>query len=289
MAGRGQLRRTAALNGGVSSEEVPLSLAAIAHAGGTAIQRVVGSGLSRVTKPDGSPCTNADLEAESVILSGLARAFPDIPVVTEESGAIGRSIGDRFLLVDPLDGTRDFLAGRPEFTVNIALMEKSSPRAGAVYAPALGRLYIGGTTAWVADVAPGDGSIPADAWKPIATRRAPAAGLVALESLSHRDRATERFLARLPLAGRRNLSSSLKFCLVAAGEADVYARFGPTMEWDIAAGDAVVTAAGGTMMSPTGERLTYGRIDRGFRNEAFLAWGDPLYAGGFLAMMSDDD
>ena len=112
---------------------------------------------------------------------------------------------------------------------------------------------------------------------------------MALESLSHRDRATERFLARLPLAGRRNLSSSLKFCLVAAGEADVYARFGPTMEWDIAAGDAIVRAAGGTMMRPTGEPLTYGRADRSFRNEAFVAWGDPLYAGGFLAMTSDED
>jgi 3'(2'), 5'-bisphosphate nucleotidase len=277
------------LSTAVVPESVPLSLAAIARAGGTSIQRVVKSGLTHVTKPDGSPCTNADLEAESVILSGLAEAFPDIPVVTEESGATGRPLGEAFFLVDPLDGTRDFLAGRPEFTVNIALMGAGSPRAGAIYAPVLGRLFIGGTTAWVADVAPGDGTIPIDAWRPMTTRRVPAAGLVALESLSHRDRATERFLARLPLAGRRNLSSSLKFCLVAAGEADVYARFGPTMEWDIAAGDAIVRAAGGTVMRPTGEPLAYGRADRSFRNEAFVAWGDPLYAGGFLAMTSNED
>ncbi len=264
-------------------EAMPLALGAIVRAAGSVILRIVTSGLTRLTKPDGSPCTNADLEAESVILSALARTYPGIPVLTEESGRTGGPLGERFFLVDPLDGTRDFLAGRPEYTVNIAFVTAASPQAGAIYAPALGRLFIGGAAAWMADVEPGDGPIPPAAWRPIATRRAPAEGLVALESLSHRDPETERFLGRLPIARRRNLASSLKFCLVAAGEADVYARFGPTMEWDIAAGDAIVRAAGGAVTRPSGEPLTYGRADRGFRSEAFVAWGDPSYAAGLLA------
>src|SRR5262249_30050734 len=164
--------------------------------------------------------------------------FPDVPVVTEESLCKSDLSGGCFFLVDPLDGTRDFLAGRPEFTVNIALVKDERPTAGAIYAPLLNRLWIGGETARAADVGPQDALVPV-AWQVITTRPAPPDGLVALASLSHGDAATERFLARLSIKQRRNVSSSIKFCMLAQGEADVYPRFGPTMEWDVAAGEAI--------------------------------------------------
>lgn len=225
-------------------------------------------------KADGSPLTEADLAAEAVIAAGLAAAAPGIPVVSEEDAArAAPPAGAAFILVDPLDGTKEFLGPSGEFTVNIALVEAGRPVCGVVYAPALGRIWQGslGPGAAAGALAPGDDAAGI-AWRPIRARPRPAK-LVAVASRSHLDPQTEAFLAALPIADRRSIGSSLKFCLVAEGEADVYPRLAPTMEWDTAAGQAVLEAAGGSVTTPEGAPFRYGKADGGFRNGPFVAWG----------------
>ena len=178
-------------------------------------------------------------------------------------------------MVDPLDGTREFLNRNGEFTVNIGLVAEGLPVAGAVYAPALERLWSGGATAQVRTVVPGAALSTAVAVRRLATRQAPASAWTALASRSHCDAETEAFLARLPVTQRRAAGSSLKFCVVAEGEAEVYPRFGPTMEWDTAAGDAVLRAAGGTVLDGEGRVFRYGKAESLYRNGPFVAWGDP--------------
>jgi 3'(2'), 5'-bisphosphate nucleotidase len=235
-------------------------------------------------KPDGSPLTAADLAADAAIAAALARLCPGIPVVSEEGDA--RDAPARFLLVDPLDGTKEFLAGNGEFTVNIALIEDHEPVAGVVLAPALGVLWAGaaGQGATRTELAPrpggpGAASAPhdpvSDKIRPVQVRPRPAAP-VAVASRSHADAATEGFLARIGAGARRSVGSSLKFCLVAEGAADVYPRFAPTMEWDTAAGHAVLLAAGGRVEAPDGAPLRYGIAGRGWRNGQFIAWGGDL-------------
>jgi 3'(2'),5'-bisphosphate nucleotidase len=182
-------------------------------------------------------------------------------------------VDGRFILVDPLDGTREFISRNGEFTVNIALVDHGRPILGAVYAPVLKRLWLGAETASVIDVAPGQRLSEGRDARAIRCRPAPPA-LVAVASRSHSDEQTEAFLARLPVGERRSAGSSLKFCLVAEALADVYPRFGPTMEWDTAAGDAVLRAAGGTVLALSGEPMRYGKTEAGFRNSGFVAWGD---------------
>ncbi len=240
--------------------------AAIAEEAGKAILAVYGS-ASATAKADGSPVTEADLAAHKVILAGLARDCPHIPVVSEEDAAHrAPDPAETFILVDPLDGTREFLSRNGEFTVNIALIEGGCPVVGVVLAPALGRLWAGavGEGAWTKAVGEA-------AWQRIGCRHPEADGVVAVASRSHRDEATEAFLADQPVAGLRSVGSSLKFCLVAAGEADVYPRFGPTMEWDTAAGQAVLDAAGGQVLAPDGTPFRYGKA--GWRNGPFIGWG----------------
>ena len=257
-------------------------LAEVAIAAGPAVMEVYAGRASVSVKADGSPVTLADERAEAVICERLARLLPDTPVVAEEMTAAGRTvpIGDRFLLVDPLDGTKEFITRNGEFTVNVALIETGRPIAGAVYAPALSRLWFGGDSAFACDVAVGAPLPGRSAWRPIRARAAPAS-LVVLASRSHADAATEAFLAGLPVADRRAAGSSLKFCLVAEGLADVYPRFGPTMEWDTAAGDAVLRAAGGVVLDPSGAPLGYGKTGADLRNGPFVAWGDPAAPGRF--------
>lgn len=249
--------------------------ARIALAAGQAVMDVYAGNCTARAKADSSPVTEADERAEAVILAQLAQAFPKLPVIAEESVARGVTpvCGSRFILVDPLDGTREFLARNDEFTVNIALIDAGVPVAGVVYAPALARLWFGGATAWACAAAPGGDVPPASTWRKISAREPCADGLVALCSRSHGDAGTEDFLARHKIAGRINAGSSLKFCLIAEGEADVYPRFGPTMEWDIAAGEAVLRAAGGRVLTPEGGELRYGKAAEGFRNGFFVAWG----------------
>ena len=218
-------------------------------------------------KHDASPVTEADERAEALILPALAELTPAIPVVAEEAVAAGRipEVGERFWLVDPLDGTREFISRNGEFTVNIGLIEQGVPVLGAVLAPALDRLFAG---------AVGAGAFAEDAGarRAIAVREPPAEGLTVVASRSHGDPAAlETFLQGRRIAQLRNAGSSLKICLVAAGEADLYPRLGRTMEWDIAAGHAVLAAAGGRITRVDGEPLTYGKPD--FANPHFVAWG----------------
>ncbi|MDQ0394950.1 3'(2'),5'-bisphosphate nucleotidase CysQ [Labrys monachus] len=238
----------------------------IARQAGAAIMAVYATGTAARFKEDRSPVTEADEIAEAIILDRLAALLPDVPVVAEESCSRGMvpQVGSRFILVDPLDGTKEFLNRNGEFTVNIALIDAMAPVAGCVFAPAVDALYAGGETAWRI--------IGADE-APIRTRPYPAEGLTALCSRSHPDAKSEAFLAGYRIADRREAGSSLKFCRLAEGQADVYPRFGPTMEWDVAAGHAVLAAAGGAVLAPDGAPFAYGKTAAGFRNEAFIAWG----------------
>lgn len=251
------------------------AFARIALAAGAAVMEVYASDCAARAKADSSPVTDADERAEAIILAGLKRQFPDLPVIAEESVAHGivPPCGSRFILVDPVDGTREFLARNGEFTVNIALVDAHTPIAGVVYAPALSKVWFGGAAAFACAAAPGGDLPPQAEWRRIAARRAGAEGLVALCSRSHGDARTEDFLAGHRIARRVSAGSSLKFCLIAEGEADVYPRFGPTMEWDIAAGEAVLRAAGGRVLGPGGAPLVYGKAGEHFRNGSFVAWG----------------
>jgi 3'(2'), 5'-bisphosphate nucleotidase len=250
-------------------------LVAIAAEAGARIVAVRDRPHAVAAKHDGSPLTDADLAAEAAIAAGLALAAPDIPVVSEEgAGRAAPADGGRFLLVDPLDGTKEFLGPSGEFTVNIALIEAGRPVCGVVYAPALGLIWKGIVGAGAAAAGlPAGSAADACAWRAIRARRRPAANLVAVASRSHPDRDTEAFLAALPVGERRSIGSSLKFCLVAEGAADVYPRLSPTMEWDTAAGQAVLEAAGGRVTTPEGGAFRYGKAAEGFRNGPFVAWG----------------
>ena len=244
------------------------ALLPLARAAGDAILAVYATDFAVRGKADASPVTEADERAEAVVLAGLARLTPDIPVVAEEAVAAGRipQVGGRFWLVDPLDGTKEFINRNGEFTVNIALIEVGRPVLGVVLAPALDRLFAG---------AAGAGAFVEDrgARRAIACRKVPAAGLTLVASRSHGDAAAlEAFLAGRAVASQTNAGSSLKLCLVACGEADVYPRLGRTMEWDIAAGDAVLRAAGGRVCTLDDVPLGYGKPD--FANPHFAAWGD---------------
>ncbi|WP_158808078.1 3'(2'),5'-bisphosphate nucleotidase CysQ [Beijerinckia sp. L45] len=227
-------------------------------------------------KADRSFVCDADERAEAIILAGLAVRVPGIPVIAEEAASRGEKprCGRAFILVDPVDGTREFLHRNGEFTINIALILDGVPRAGAVYAPAISQMWMAGTRAYACTVEPGAALPPVSERRIIAVRANPQQGLTALASRSHADAETEVFLARLPIAERRCAGSSLKFCTIAEGEADVYPRFGPTMEWDTAAGDAVLRAAGGAVLDEVGTALLYGKAQNQYRNGPFVAWGD---------------
>ena len=259
------------------------ALAEVACAAGAVLKHWHRAPCPHALKADGSPSSAADLEAEAMILEALAARFPGIPVVAEES-VRDRPAGDLFFLVDPLDGTRDFLAGMPDYTVNIALVANGRPVAAALAAPALNRVWLSAREAYEAAIIE-DRPGPAH---PVHTRPAPEAGLLALGSRRHGDTATEACLASLPVLEVRKAGSALKFGLIASGEADIYIRFGPTMEWDTAAGDAIVTAAGGRVVVPGGGAIRYGRLDEGYRNGPFAALADPALAATVALTKRDD-
>jgi len=261
------------------ADAIAAFFAQIALAAGPAIMAVYRGECEVRAKHDQSPVTLADEQAEAIILRLLAEGASPMPVIAEEAAAKGArtAIAEAFILVDPLDGTREFIARNGEFTVNIALVRDSRVVAGAVYAPALEKLWFGGEHAFFCAAPPGADLPPPTAWRELRVRRAPAA-LVALASRSHGDPATEAFLAGLPIAERRSAGSSLKFCAIAEGQADVYPRFAPTMEWDTAAGEAVLRAAGGIVRAVEGGRLRYAKTESGLRNGGFIAWGDRGYA-----------
>jgi 3'(2'), 5'-bisphosphate nucleotidase len=253
-------------------DELAVELGNIVSQAGRIIMAIQAAEIGARRKSDGSPVCQADIKAEELILARLAAVLPDVAVIAEESFAPAREpVPERFLLVDPLDGTREFLSGHSDFTVNIALIEAGDPIVGAICAPALGQVYVAGATAFRADVAAGGGV--ADALKVIKTSPVMGAGLRALASRSHMNPATEQWLAQRPVADLQRAGSSLKFCLIARGDADVYPRIAPTMEWDTAAGHAILNAAGGCVLGLDGSPLRYGKKDDGFKNEGFIAWG----------------
>lgn len=226
-------------------------------------------------KADNSPVTIADQESEKIIKAKLLAACPDIPMLCEESAdefSPDAVVDGRFILVDPIDGTKEFINGRTDFTVNIALIEDSVPTMGVVYCPALATIYWGdGATAHVGKLEPGAPiSTVRDQARLTCCTRDAATG-VAVASRSHRDAETDAFLAEHGITETLSRGSSLKFCILAEGKADIYPRFGPTMEWDTAAGDAVLRSAGGKMACPEGNPFVYGKRDKAFRNGAFIA------------------
>lgn len=257
-------------------------LTRIALAAGDCIMEIYARDFDVAHKDDNSPVTEADDAAEAIILAGLAAAAPGVPVISEEAAAAGDvpAFDTRFFLVDPLDGTREFIKRNGEFTVNIALIEHGVPVAGVVYAPAIDRLYRGaaGEGAQEIEVSPPQATGGADArlvrTRTISTRPAPADGLVAIASRSHRDAKTDEFLTHYNVRDIVAAGSSLKFCVVARGDADIYPRHGRTMEWDTAAGHAVLAAAGGTVTRLDGAPLTYGKSADGLANPFFVAKGD---------------
>jgi 3'(2'),5'-bisphosphate nucleotidase len=282
---------------GLSYDKIAEILADVALQAGPAIMHVYerGDPGARI-KPDHSPVCEADEVAERVILDALAARLPQWRVIAEESAARGviPVCGRGFLLVDPLDGTKEFLRRNGEFTVNIALIVDTEPRAGAVYAPALGKLWFGGEHAFACDAKLGAALPPVAERRELKVRSVPEQRIVALTSRSHLDAETEKLLSAMDVSERRQIGSSLKFCLIAEGGADLYPRFSPTMEWDVAAGEAVLRAAGGQVLSAEGVPLCYGKKSESYRNGAFIAWGGisaqralsytrPRQAGGLTA------
>ena len=245
-----------------------------------------GAGLTVERKADQSPVTMADRQAEEIILAGLERLAPGVPVIAEESvTSTGLpAAATRFFLVDPLDGTKGFIAGRPEFTINIALIEDTEPIFGMLYAPALadfyatlgpglavnGRLEASSAASSLADIA----------LATINTRTPDRQALVALTSQAHLHPSTQAFLDRYRVITRTALSSSLKFGWLAKGAADLYPRTGATSEWDTAAGHALLAAAGGTVTTMAGAPLSYGKAAAKFINPGFVAWGRASLAQG---------
>ncbi len=222
------------------------------------------------TKSDASPVTEADLAADALISAGLRAEFPDIPLVTEEQAATHGQSLSTFLIVDPLDGTKEFVKRRGDFTVNIAYVEDGVPLRGVVYAPARGRLfYTGADGASVEETGDFDPDLPGPL-TPLQVAVPDNAALMVVASTSHRDPATDAYIARYQVRDLKSAGSSLKFCLVATGEADLYPRLGRTMEWDTAAGDAVLRGAGGAMVRFDDHApFTYGKP--GFENPFFIA------------------
>lgn len=247
---------------------------------GAAILAVNRAAMRIEGKLDGSPVTEADLAADRIIGDGLARLVPELPALSEERVQLAKPpYGGSFFLIDPLDGTKEFVAGRDEFTVNLALVTNGTPLLGIVGAPALGliwrglvgrgaeRLTVRGTSPGVAE--------------PIHTRKHPPPGApwIVAVSRSHGDPRTEAFISARPGAVREMLGSAVKFGRVAEGGADIYPRLAPTSEWDVAAGHAVVAAAGGRITDSRGAALQFGGGREGFLVPEFIAWGDPAVAG----------
>ncbi|MFS0735466.1 3'(2'),5'-bisphosphate nucleotidase CysQ [Sphingomonas sp. 1P06PA] len=233
-------------------------------------------------KQDGSPVTLADERAEAVIVAALARVAPEIPVIAEEAVAAGHAppTGPRFFLVDPLDGTREFVNGSGDFTVNIALIEDGRAVMGVVYAPATGAIYAGAAGQGARQARVVEGVV--GAWRPLVLDEASDEAIAVIASRSHLSPETEAYIRRFPVRDFVSAGSSLKFCKVAAGEADLYPRLSRTMEWDTAAGDAILSAAGGRVCTLDGAALRYGKRDQAddsdFANPWFVATGrfDPF-------------
>jgi 3'(2'),5'-bisphosphate nucleotidase len=249
-----------------------LTLAAVEA--GKVVLAIRSRGFAVETKADASPVTAADREAEAVILRHLAAIAPGIPVIAEESAAAGvvPAVDGEFFLVDPIDGTKDFVKGGPDFTVNIGLVRDRVPVAGVVFAPAYGRLYVGSADGGAFARAMNAGAL--DAPRAIRIRNiGKGVPVDVVASRSHRNRETDAYIARYDVGQLVEAGSSLKFCTVAEGKADLYPRLGQTMQWDTAAGDAILRAAGGRVLTLEGAPLGYGPNGR----SGVMAWENPWF------------
>lgn len=269
-----------------STDGLATAIADLAEVAGRLVAQVYAEHEIDVrTKDDASPVTEADERAEEAILAGLAELTPEVPVVAEErvsAGEVPTNLGQRFWLVDPLDGTKEFLSRNGEFTVNIALVESGVPVLGVVHAPALAQTYVGDARGGDQAAGASTGAASTGGARlraggrdvPLTVRAVDPAGFAVLVSRSHLDEKTEAWLTGVSVAERVSAGSSLKFCRIAEGRADLYPRFGRTMEWDTAAGDAVLRAAGGSVVDEGGAELRYGKPD--FANPPFIAYGQQL-------------
>ncbi len=253
----------------VNPNDVGAVLADICEAAAALILPLWRSGVEVLTKADESPVTEADQRGEKLILEHLARHFPGVPVISEEDASefgTPDAIGPRFFLVDPLDGTKAFVRGDPNFTVNIALIDDGRPVAGAVCAPPSGETWFTKGGAALKRVNGG-------AAAPVVVRPWPKGSAVALVSHTMKEETAVKLAEQYGFDLREPMDSSIKFCRIAEGSADIYPRHGPTMEWDIAAGQAVLEAAGGSVLTPEGRPFAYGKASEGFRNGWFVARG----------------
>jgi 3'(2'), 5'-bisphosphate nucleotidase len=252
-----------------TDNQVGEALAEICEAAAALILPLWRSGLTVIQKADESPVTEADRRGETLILKMLAERFPDIPVISEEDASefgTPDAIGPRFFLVDPLDGTKAFVRGDPHFTVNIGLVQDGRPVAGAVAAPPTGECWYTGPDGALKRL---NGGAP----KPVRARPWPAGEALALVSHTMKDETAQKLAEQYGFDRREPMDSSIKLCRIAEGAADLYPRHGPTMEWDVAAGHAVLEAAGGRLTTPEGQPFLYGKAQEGFRNGWFVARG----------------
>jgi 3'(2'), 5'-bisphosphate nucleotidase len=245
---------------------------------GAAAFVTLAAGRNVRVKADRSVVTEADERSQTTLLQAMARLMPGVAVVSEEMAIRPSQLGDVFVLIDPLDGTREFAAGLNEYTVNLAIIHNGEPVVGVVAVPAEGLIYRGRARqgAERLKMSP-DGPVPSlAAAEPIKIRNAPRGGLIAAVSRSHLDSASAALLDRLRIEHRVACGSALKFCRIAEGIADIYPRLATTCEWDVAAGHALVAAAGGVVTSPEDSVLRYGDAVNDFRIPAFIAWGDRI-------------
>jgi 3'(2'), 5'-bisphosphate nucleotidase len=249
--------------------DIGAELAEICEAAAALILPLWRSGLAVTHKADESPVTEADRAGEALILKALAERFADIPVISEEDASefgTPDAIGPRFFLVDPLDGTKAFVRGDPHFTVNIGLIENGRPVAGAVVAPP-------SAECWYTKAGQTWKRLPGVADHPVRARPWPKGQAIALISHTMKPETADRLAAEYGFDIRQPMDSSIKLCRIAEGAADIYPRHGPTMEWDTAAGHAVLEAAGGTLLTHEGQPFVYGKAQEGFRNGWFVARG----------------
>ncbi|MEM7569101.1 MAG: 3'(2'),5'-bisphosphate nucleotidase CysQ [Pseudomonadota bacterium] len=245
-------------------------------AAGQATMAVRARGAAVMEKDDKSPVTEADQRAEAMLIAAILAQVPDWSIVAEEAAAAGdvpETLTDYFWLIDPLDGTKEFIKGGTDFTVNVGLIHNDCPVLGLVYAPASGRLFYGAVGHGAYEIAV-DG-LALSQPRPLSVANADASGLNVVASKSHRDEQTNDYLSTKNVGKLVSAGSSLKFCLIATGEADLYPRFGPTCEWDTAAGHAVVLASGGRVTKTDGTPFTYAKHDEKFLNPGFVVFGDP--------------
>jgi 3'(2'), 5'-bisphosphate nucleotidase len=251
-------------------------LAKLSAAVAAAAAATLGAARTVRIKADRTPVTDADDRSQDILLKAIATLMPGIAVVSEELAVRPSQLGDVFALIDPLDGTKEFVAGSGEYTVNLAIIQDREPVVGIVAVPAEGLIYRGRVRRGAERLAmSGSGvGLGGATVEPIRVRTPPRSGVVAAVSRSHLDAATVALLDRLHIGNRVACGSALKFCRIAEGAADIYPRLASTCEWDVAAGHALVAAAGGTVTLPDGDALLYGATSSDFRVPAFIAWGD---------------